>query len=323
MANGNGTMTTTRAQRPPVEMVRRGAGALMMPETFEAAYRMAEVFSKSGLVPDHYRGRPADVMVAMQMGAELGLPPMVSLNYIAVVKGRASLWGNGAKALVLAHPDCVGLRLYTEGEGEQMVAVCVARRRGRDDVERRFTVAQAKKAGLWGKHTWSSNPDDMLMWKAFHRAASDQWADVLCGLHVAEDLMSPEPIRGEPRTHGSNADIAAVFEAQVIEPGAPTFSESDPVQFATPPSAPSTPATPSAPANGGTKDDPRTVAGMLLRALQPDELRTALGIMTGADLEIPDAKLSAEIPGAVVYAFGQGWDVERVRQVVQQVEVGG
>ena len=48
------------------------------PKTFDQAKDFAEIISKSEMVPSDYRGKVGNVLVAIQMGAEIGLPPPTS-----------------------------------------------------------------------------------------------------------------------------------------------------------------------------------------------------------------------------------------------------
>ncbi len=224
MANANAVAKTEQGPpKAPIVIERRGNAALMLPDTFDAAWRMAQVFASSELVPKHFRGRAGDILVAWQKGAELGLSPMVSLEGICVIHGKTALWGIVAKALIVGHKDCRGVTLTFSGEygTDDYEASYTIKRANRDEVTRSFTVAQAKRAGLWGKDTYKTYGDDMLAWKAFHRAASDQFADALCGLHTAEDLIEPaEPgtARVAPtRARGGNSDLAALAGRDEIQ----------------------------------------------------------------------------------------------------------
>ena len=42
--------------------------------------------AKSQLVPKEYRNQPEDIMLAVQLGSEVGLRPMQALQNIAVIK---------------------------------------------------------------------------------------------------------------------------------------------------------------------------------------------------------------------------------------------
>ncbi len=103
------------------------------------------------------------VLVAMQWGAEIGLAPMQALQNIAVINGKPSVYGDAAMALVQASPHCEDIEEYFENENTpNPTAVCVAKRRGRKPVVAKFSVEDAKRAGLWGKQgPWQAYPKRM------------------------------------------------------------------------------------------------------------------------------------------------------------------
>ena len=193
--------------RPQVAL-QRGAQRPMSlsPQNVEEAWRLAEMFSRAGNIPDAYKGKPGDIMVAWQFGSEVGLGMAASLRWIYVHKGIASIFGNGAKAVVSAHPDCTGIRTWWEMRGDQMVGCATIERRGRAPVTKEFTQADALRAKCWMKKTdkgydtpWVTHPGDMLAYKALHRASSDQFPDALCGLSIYEDVADYDDTPREAR----------------------------------------------------------------------------------------------------------------------------
>jgi hypothetical protein len=101
---------------------------------------------------------------------------------------------------VQSSPVCEYVREYTEGEGDNLTAVCEAKRRGYPaPTVVRFSVADAKKAGLWGKSgPWQSYGSRMLSLRARGFALRNAFADALRGLITAEeaqDYPTPEPAR--------------------------------------------------------------------------------------------------------------------------------
>ena len=74
------------------------------PNTIQEALEFAKIISDSELAPKDFRGKPANVMVALQLAKELNVPPMQALAGIAVVNGRATVWGDLMWALVTNHP---------------------------------------------------------------------------------------------------------------------------------------------------------------------------------------------------------------------------
>jgi len=161
------------------------------PANITEAIKFSEMLSKSQMVPKQYQGKPEDILVAVQWGYEVGLAPMQALQNIAVINGKPSVYGDAAMALVLASPVCEGIEETIEGEGtENPVAVCTARRRGRAPVAAKFSVSDAKRAGLWGKQgPWTAYPKRMLAMRARGFALRDAFADVLKGLITAEEAQ--------------------------------------------------------------------------------------------------------------------------------------
>jgi hypothetical protein len=169
-------------------------------DTFEDAFRFSKLVATSDFAPKDFRGKPESCLLAIQHGAELGLSPMQSLQSIAVVNGRPSVYGDTALAVCKGSPVCEWVRETIEGEGEHMVAVCQAKRRGdAQPVESRFGVAEAKKAGLWGnKGPWTQYPRRMLQMRARGFALRDAFPDVLRGLVTAEEAADYTHVETEP-----------------------------------------------------------------------------------------------------------------------------
>jgi hypothetical protein len=165
------------------------------PVTFTEARQFAEELASSSLVPKAYTGKPQDILVAMQWGAEIGLAPMQALQNIAVINGKPSVYGDAAMALVQASPHCEDIEEYFEGEGTpNPTAVCVAKRKGRKPVVAKFSVEDAKRAGLWGKQgPWQAYPKRMMQMRARGFALRDAFPDALKGLITVEEAQDFPP----------------------------------------------------------------------------------------------------------------------------------
>ena len=159
------------------------------PVTLDEAMKFSEMLAKSSMVPRAYQGKAEDILVACQWGREIGLAPMQALQNIAVINGKPSVYGDAAMALVQASPVCEDIEEYFEDEGTvNPVAICVAKRRGRKPVVVKFSVEDAKRAGLWGKQgPWQAYPKRMMQMRARGFALRDAFPDVLKGLITAEE----------------------------------------------------------------------------------------------------------------------------------------
>lgn len=176
-------------QRAVPSLTSGGRVAAIVPQTMEDAYRLARAVVMAGMAP---RGMdtPEKAMIAIMRGMEIGLTPFQALDKIAVVNGRPTIWGDGAMALVRGSGLCEWVRETVEGEGDAAVATCKAKRKSDPEpITGVFSVADAKKAGLWGKQgPWQQFPKRMLQMRARAFALRDGFADVLGGLYLKEEM---------------------------------------------------------------------------------------------------------------------------------------
>ena len=172
----------------------------IIPQDVEQVFRLATAIAKSGLAPSTMKD-PEKLVVAIMHGLEIGLPPMQAVQKIAVINGRPALWGDAVPALLWSR----GFKLHeTVKDG---VATCKVTRPDGSEIERTFSEADAKKAGLLGKPgPWQQFPNRMLAMRARAFAARDGAADALSGLYVAEELVdAPELVDAGPKRKSSNS----------------------------------------------------------------------------------------------------------------------
>ncbi|WP_299941141.1 recombinase RecT [uncultured Nitratireductor sp.] len=167
-----------------------GAVKAIVPQDFDGAWRIALAVCKAGMAPKGLE-TPEKAMVAIMHGMEVGMTPMASLQSIAVVNGRPTIWGDGAIGLVRGSGKLEWIKEKLTGDGENMAASCEVKRKGEaDPTKATFSVADAKKANLWGKQgPWQQYPKRMLAMRARAFALRDAFADVLRGLGIAEEVQ--------------------------------------------------------------------------------------------------------------------------------------
>jgi hypothetical protein len=171
-----------------------GVIAGIVPQTIEEVFRLATAIAKSGMAPRDM-GSPEKLTVAILHGLEIGIPPMMAINKIAVVNGRPTLWGDAVPALLLSKGFRIREEMETGPSGR--TAICSVIRPNGERIERTFSEADAKTAGLWGKQgPWKQYPDRMLQMRARGLAARDGAADVLSGIYLAEEAQDiSEPVQ--------------------------------------------------------------------------------------------------------------------------------
>ena len=212
------------------------------------ALQTADLLAHSQLIPKAFQGRPADIVVAMMWSHSLGIPIVQGLQYIAVINGKPSMYGDGLLAVVMSSGQCTDFREELKSEGTNLTAICTVKRSGLEaPIVGTFSMEDARVAGLLGKPgPWKQYPKRMLKMRARAFALRDAFPDILSGMSSAEEMADvegvavekveePEPQRKMPRRKKA-ATVAAPQEAEdvqahapeAVEPEAATVVEPDP-----------------------------------------------------------------------------------------------
>ena len=166
-------------------------------QSLDTYMQLADKLSKAELVPQQYRGKPNNILVAIQWGMELGLTPMRALQSIAIINGKASIYGDELLGLVKSHPAFRGC----EEKVKDSVATCTIKRDVAGEIEvteRTFSKDDAVKSKLWGKAgPWQQYPDRMLQMRARGFAIRDAFPDAIKGIITYEELRDyPQEAQG-------------------------------------------------------------------------------------------------------------------------------
>lgn len=207
------------AVRAPIQNT---TGGLIL-NTYDDMFRYASMVIKSRMAPASLETE-AKVMVALQTGAEIGLKYQQSLKSICVINGNATIWGDAALGLCLRSGFCEDVIETNTGIiGQDYIATCEVRRKGREPLIRTFSWDQAKKANLTGKGPWKSYPERMMQMRARAFALRDGFPDVLMGMHIKEEIdESPENSAyanpDMPEVQTREEEQATLVESTVITP---------------------------------------------------------------------------------------------------------
>ncbi len=202
----------------------------LMPHNIDEALRLADLLSRSSLVPRDYQGNPGNTLVAIQWGLELGLPPLQAMQNIAVINGRPAIWGDALLALVRGSGLLAAMTETVTGTE----ATCTVTRKGEAEASRTFSLEDAKRAGLAGKAgPWTQYPKRMLQMRARSWALRDVFPDVLRGIHIAEEArdlpqergMGPAPVVDETPTASRVEAVKAKLAARLRPEKTPAVSD--------------------------------------------------------------------------------------------------
>jgi hypothetical protein len=235
------------------------------PSSFEvmpSAIKLAEQIYTTEFVPGHLRGRAPAVLAAILAGHEIGVGPMESLRHIAVIDGRPSFDAHLQRAQVMRH----GHELWVEEATNTSVTVAGRRRDSAREGRVRWSMDDARKAGLANKQNWQRYPRQMLVARATTELVNQLFPDVLGSIgFVGEDEVegedtAPTPAPARQRTAKRSAASMPAPPAPIetsaedLNPLASIPDPLDPLPSESPPEAPQ--ASEAAPSEPDATDTP-------------------------------------------------------------------
>lgn len=295
------TTTTDEAptQRRELMAVPPQAGGRVMafiPQTPEEIKWTIGMVVGAGLAPNSYGGDQKKMAIGIMKGLEVGLPPITALEWIAVINGRPTIWGDGAISLVHASGHLAGYEETEVGDkpgddaeldgfaDDYGFEVRMTRRSVDGPFIGRFTVGDAKRAKLWmnpRRDPWMKYPKRMLRMRAAGFAIRNGFADCLAGMMIreeVEDLPMPAPERKDT----SFLDGDAPQEELTHDEAPPQKPEPDVLDDPAPPYA--------------AKRD--KIMESIANAEAPDAIDSLLTTAFGPDIEAMPPAVAAEIQQA-------------------------
>jgi hypothetical protein len=152
--------------------------------------KLATQLAGSELVPKAFRNKPQDLFLCWAMGYSVGMSPEQSMQCIAIINGRACMYGDEMLALCMAHKDFEDINEEPIIKDNVIIGyTCTVKRKGKADKSNVFTLDMAKKAGLLAKGgVWLQYPERMLKLRARGFTLRDACPDILKGIKSREEV---------------------------------------------------------------------------------------------------------------------------------------
>lgn len=154
--------------------------------TLAEKVQYAEQLAQADMLPDAYRRKPGNVLVAVEYGDMLGVHPLTAVSHINVIKGKPTQSAELMRASVrrAGHK----FREITSTDTECEVQIVRA-----DDPEfpfnTRFDMDDARRAELLSNPSWKKFPKAMLQARATSACVRMACPEVLMGIsYVPEEL---------------------------------------------------------------------------------------------------------------------------------------
>jgi hypothetical protein len=201
-------MPVLRARQPEHQITPAASSAT---EALDIEMRRAQAISNAvQALPPAYQKQPGAVLLVDQWARSHGVDTLTAIQSVAFVKGRPVVDASMQRALASRAGYDVEIN---EGDGWAEVSVT---RNGRTK-SARFTMDDAKNAGLLGKDNWKNYATDMLVARATARCLRRHAPEVVLGISDPDELDSPMDVLHAAATATPAEDHERVLEVVLLE----------------------------------------------------------------------------------------------------------
>lgn len=197
----------TVIQNPTAPVAGATATVWNTPALMREAFQMAQMLSESDIIPQAYRQRPGNCVIAIDVASRMGIPLLMVMQNIHVIQGKPTWSGSACKAMVDGCGRFKNSRYeFTGREGaDDYGCRLVAERVSTGETVRGelITIATAKKEGWYSRNgsKWQSMPGQMLRYRAAAFFARAECSEFMMGLQTTDevaDTRSASPDAPEP-----------------------------------------------------------------------------------------------------------------------------
>ncbi len=185
-------------------------------DAFDQAARVANMLSKSRIIPEAYQNKPEDCFIAVELAARMNTSPVFIMQNLYVVKGKPSWAGQACMAMITSCGKFRSVRhVYTGTKGTDSRGCYVEAVRISDGEivqGTEVTMAMAKGEGWLNNSKWRNMPEQMLGYRAASFFARMYCPEAMMGLQTAEEIYDAEPV------HAKGADTLKTAILEEEEP---------------------------------------------------------------------------------------------------------
>ncbi len=190
-------------------------------EMMEKALKFSEIMAQADIIPTHYRGKPANVFIAVQSALRMNLDPMQIMQNTFVISGKLGMVT--AFAISLANQSGLfdsGIRYRIEGSGENLkVTAYTNLKKSGAEISYTITMREAKAEGWTKNAKYQSLPELMLRYRAATLLIRTHVPEVLNGMHMVEEIedvvISTKDVT--PKTQSISSKLDSVLSHQEEE----------------------------------------------------------------------------------------------------------
>ena len=184
---------------------------------YNQSLAMAQTLSKSEIIPQSYKGKPADCLIAIDIANRLGLSPAIVMQNSQIVRGNFTWRGSACKAMIDGCGRYQKTRyVYVGEEGKDSYGCYLEAIDNDGDIIKGVpvTIAMAKKEGWYNKDgsKWQTMSDLMLKYRAAAFFMRTECASIAMGFLTKEEV---EDVYGKQTIDNQKASVVDMLDEEI------------------------------------------------------------------------------------------------------------
>jgi len=171
--------------------------------TFSQNWDMAVQLSKSDIIPDNYKNKPQNVVIAIGLANQMQLDPFTVMQNLAIIKGKTSWSGSFCKTLIERTGKYKNLELNYVGEkGKDSYGCYLSAVRVSDGkvINGPTVTMQMAKAEKWtSNNKWLTLTDLMLAYRCQSFFCRLYVPEAMNGIYTSEEIEEVSEQRQQPQ----------------------------------------------------------------------------------------------------------------------------
>ena len=182
-------------------------------KSFELAQRIAKALAASDLVPQTYKGKVENVMIALEMANRVKASPIMVMQNLNVIQGKPSWSSSFIISVINSCGQFTPFRFVIAGVNETLTCYAIAKDNdGNECISPTVTMQMAKLEGWLDKagSKWKTMPELMIRYRAAAFFGRLYCPELLMGMQTEEEVIDVAP---EKETTLKPDQFKKVFEA--------------------------------------------------------------------------------------------------------------
>lgn len=175
---------------------------ISLEESFSNDWQMATQLAKSDILPDNYKNKPQNIVIAVGLARQMNLPPFTVMQNLAIIRGKTAWSGSFCKTLIERTGKFRDLELNYIGEkgkdsyGCYLSAVRISDNKIIKGPE--VTMKMAKDEKWTSNPKWNTLTDLMLAYRCQSFFCRIYCPEAMNGIYTDSEVEEFTPAREQP-----------------------------------------------------------------------------------------------------------------------------